>query len=108
MLDAIIAVTTRYRPVATWKVVAVAVADHGETTAKPTPAPNASRISVTAAAATPPARMAPQETAETPASAALRGVSKATDDSTAMCVLHHSTASCVGLLVRLDPVCLYG
>src|SRR3954471_5412465 len=41
---------------------------HGETTEKPKPIPNASKISEAAAAATPPARMAPHETADNPPS----------------------------------------
>ena len=37
---------------------------HGDITEKPTPIPNASKTSVTAAAAMPPARTAPHETEE--------------------------------------------
>src|ERR1700683_428260 len=58
-----------------WKVVVVAVVDQGETDEKPTPAPKASRISVSDAAATPPARMAPHETADAVVSGAPDSIS---------------------------------
>ena len=58
-----------------WNVVMVALVDQGDIDENPTPAPNASRISVSAAAATPPARIAPQETADRAASGALDSVS---------------------------------
>src|ERR1700722_12653616 len=67
----------KYSPVAAWKVVVDAVVDHGEMLENPTPAPNATRISVRAAAAMPPARIAPHDTAEIAASGAPTSVSRA-------------------------------
>jgi hypothetical protein len=75
MLDAIIAITIKYRPVATLKAVAEPPLDHGETAEKPTPAPNVRRIRLIAAAAAPPARIAAHETADAPASSPTAAVS---------------------------------
>src|SRR5579862_7891354 len=69
-----------------WKVVDAVVPDQGDATAKPMPAPNASRIRVTAPAATPPASMAPHDTAERSEGSVWDGTSRATSVSTAMYV----------------------
>src|SRR3984893_19388362 len=63
MADEIIAMTMKYSPVPNLKVVAeTPEVPHGETTAKPMPAPNESSTSVKARDATAPARTAAQDT----------------------------------------------
>src|SRR5580698_7044631 len=68
MLEAIIAMTIKYRPVDTWNAVEIETLDQGEITENPTPAPKARSIRLIAAAAAPPARIAGHDTADTAAS----------------------------------------
>jgi hypothetical protein len=70
MLEAIIAITMRYRPAQRLNVVEVTPElAQGETTENPTAVPNARSNKDSAAEATPPARTAAQEIAETSDSA---------------------------------------